>query len=90
MRDMGVDCGSASRHFERGRYYVRVHRQDKIGMSIYSSVWTRLEVVSAHTLDAVCLAFVCVRLRTSAFICICLRASVCVCIRPCASASLPP
>ena len=43
----------------------------------------RLELASAHTLDAVHLAFVCVRLRSSAFICVRLRSSafVCVCLR---------
>ena len=34
-----------------------------------SNVWTRLEVASAHTPDAVCLAFVCVRLGSFACIC---------------------
>ena len=42
-----------------------------------------LEVASAHTLDAVCLAFVCVRLclSVSVFVYVRLRSSTCVCVR---------
>ena len=39
-----------------------------------SNVWTCLEVASAHTLDAVFLAFVCVHPCASAFACLQLRA----------------
>ena len=56
-----------------------------------SNIWTRLEVGSTHTMDVVCLAFVCVclrasvcvciGLRASAFICVCLHASAYVCVR---------
>ena len=41
----------------------------------------RFEVVSAHTPDAVCIAFVCIRLRASVFVCVRLCTSACVCIR---------
>ena len=39
-----------------------------------------------HTLDAVCLAFVCVRLHSSACVCVRLRVSVCVWVHLRASA----
>ena len=42
-----------------------------------SSIWTRLEVASARTLDAVCLVCICVRLHASVCICVRLRAFHC-------------
>ena len=54
-----------------------------------SNVWTRLEVVSTHALNAVCVVFVCVcslfvRVRLCVWVCSC--ASVCACVRPFVSA----
>ena len=42
-----------------------------------SSIWTRLEVASARTLDAVCLVCICVRLHASVCVCVRLRAFHC-------------